>query len=294
MPIKFPIPSLKNHYSVSLLISLLLLLTIHYQKDSTLTDFFTQDKLYQQNQAYLYDVERRSVGNFVRLASIHSTLSAMQSSQVGISFIIETQITIGKELDELTQLTASGARYSSYAVAAGIALQNILLFSRDIAPLILNLFLLMVCIYSISGILGWKCVLIKSIRMGRATLQFLLLFHLVIPYSVHLSAYLTHSISNEHQVESSRYFEQVHEEYIGHTTSKNVKKRAHTLVGRVESVLKKIEHKVESFLINIIKYFVSELITTIIIPIGLLYSLFRLMRRLTDKYLLHPQEPVET
>ena len=95
---------IKGKYIYLVLVCLTLFLYSLTEHADKLSSYIIHDKLYMSNQAYLYNIEKRTVANFVRLSAINSTLSTMKSSTIGISFIIETNLTIGKELEHLESL----------------------------------------------------------------------------------------------------------------------------------------------------------------------------------------------
>ena len=281
---------LKNHYSIVLVVCCSIFIYVHVTDSHVMVKDLEKDTLFMSNQAYLTDIERRATANYVHLTMINNTLSTMKSSVVGISFFIETKLTIGEEIKHLEELTGQAAYYSGVIVMINIALKKVLFFAANLSPVLFMLSLISALIYSVFGLIRFQNGIKYAISIGRFLLTLFIIAHLLLPYSVHLAGATTQTLEQDRKLENSSYFKNIRHEFNTAHKQANTKERAKSILGKVESVLVDIERKIENLFTHAIEYAVSEIIETLLIPLLLFSGLYVLMRRLINLYLIHPAE----
>lgn len=280
----------KNHYTVIFVICFSFIIYAQFDHADKLSKQLTQDSLFQSNQVYLLDIEKRVTANYVRLALINATFSTMETSNVGISFFINAKLNIGKELKQLESLTDRATYYSSTVLLFNTLLKKIYFFTANISPILFIIFVFFAFLYSLCGLMSFSAGLKHAIIAGRFVLTLLIICHLIIPYAIHLANIVTQSIEQERKIENMDYFKNLNHEYENAKDKSSVQHRAESLLRGIENVLVDIEIKIESLLIHILEYIIAEVLETILIPLLLLIGLFFLSRKLTSSYLIHPLE----
>ena len=281
---------LKTHYTLVFAVCFSVLAYGQFEHSNKVIDYFVKDTLYQSNQRYLSELEKTSLDNFVRLSAINATLSTMQSGVVGFSFIVETKLTIGEELKQFESLSEKGVEYSSFVTFSSVVMRYISSLAKNLTIPLFFLLLTVGCVYGLMGMLNIKFLIAKSFAILRPVLVLFIGLHLVIPYAIHGSDYLSQIIEKEADNQNNQYFERVHQEITKTGGASNIKQRANSIMGKVEGVLVDIERKIETLLLNCIEYLISQLLVTIIIPLLLSLLLLAVFRRYINRYIVHPLE----
>ncbi len=281
---------LKNPHFLLLSVSTLLLVYTFSDHSEKLKRFFLEDSLYHKNQIYLNDIERRSSESFVKLAAINAISETLESSQVGFSLIIKTNITIGKELNNISKLSKTGYQYAGLALTSSIFIQTCLIMSHKLIPQIYRILLILTMLYAFSGFLRINSLTIKLFIWVRLLLICLFVLHIVVPYSVHLAGVATNSLSESHLQSNSQHFRNMHNEFSANKNYGSTRDHAKGLVHRFEYFFTKADKKIESLLWNIVRYIVVDILTTILIPIGLACLFYILSKQFILRYIKHPLE----
>ncbi|MCW8875435.1 MAG: hypothetical protein OQJ89_10700 [Kangiellaceae bacterium] len=290
MSYKQLVSKLKTHYTLIFVVCISLLAYSQFEHSNKAINFFVKDSLYQSNQTYLSNLEKASVDNFVRLSTINATLSTMKSGVVGFSFIVETKLTIGEELKQFERLSEKGVKYSSLVTFSSVAISYVSSVAKSLSVPLFFILLVIGGVYGLVGMLEIKFLIAKLFSILRPVLVLFIAFHLVIPYAIHGSDYLSQIIEKEANSQNNDYFERVHQEIAKTGGGANIKQRANSIMGKVEGVLVDIERKIETLLLNCIEYLISQLLITIVIPLLLALFLMVGFRRFINNYIVHPLE----
>ncbi|CAH9063958.1 hypothetical protein PSECIP111951_03145 [Pseudoalteromonas holothuriae] len=255
-------------------------------------------KLYQSNQHYLAQVEQQILKDLADVNVLNAALNVAKSSQFGISFIVDFNVEIGSLLTDLSNLLEKSSHYLFWSMALVGAIQAFTFLAEQLSPWVFQAMLLYVS--------GWAflCVCQPKLRhrpslqwLAKAVVTIFVICHLIIPYSIHVSAQTSHLVAAElgHKADLS-YFSDVAQEMHTGLSSTDLKAHAKHGVKVLHKALAiKLSDKVLKGNSVVTHNLAHKFIAFVLLPLLFAWLLYLLIRRCLQS-LLRPtrQTPLDT
>lgn len=235
------------------------------------------------NQLYLSNSEHKSITSFLLLSEISALLAMVSSSEVGISFIANFNVSIGNALQVFSDLVDRGLAINLLSIGAIKILQLINNFSDC---LILWLSGIILCIgFGYFFLLAlFKDHIINQLILSLFHKLFLLMLilHIAVPYSIHISASTSHYLLNDIKQHNESKLLNLHHHTLKEKSHKNPKDRAKQSIHSLEKLTtKSLPQKIENVIHYILAKFIYDVFELILMPFGVLYLLYTLLRKIS-------------
>lgn len=245
----------------------------------------TGHELERQNIAYLKHAEHQARNTFIKLSEIFALLKVIESSQVGISFVIHTDVTIGNAIASFTNLVGRAIVVSLAAAASSASLKELVVLIEVLNPLLFKAALLLSGIYLILASISRKNLLTSASRgLCEIAIIMFLTTYFIIPYSVHATGWISQQIIAEVKQKTHTKLDNLHKTIAPHQGDKSTHdKRAHQALHRFDHFVVDIKHKVESMSLIFVQQISTMLIEGILLPLGLILVLFYSLKRIAKQ-----------
>jgi hypothetical protein len=270
-------------YISAFLLSLLLL--ILHQQDCFLPflDNLGRGKLLSENFTFLNESRTEGLETFTLLTGIKTGIALIESSNAGISFIVDVQIQVGKiatALSEMVNYAWAGA-FISLGVITSIEI--LLKLFDNLASPFLYLLLFTGIFHLIFSFFSLK-LKNYSYRFLKLAVFFFALSFFIFPVSIYFGAetskLITKPISKNAKVnleEHSNFFKMKEE-------GEGLKEKSQNGISHFLEVSKNLDEKHESLTKNLIDHLVLFLFDLLIFPLFFLYFLSSVFKRALLKY----------
>ncbi len=284
----------------------------NFLDSEAISESLVNDTLFRENNAYLFTSEERITKTIFFLSGIEGLYKALESAEFGINFLVDTQITIGKEITALADQTSQARNHAEYLLIAVSVLQLILAITHDSTTFILNILLIIFLSFFILSY--WKKFFLFTFSK-KLTYWLSILFiniHLIIPYSIHVAALFSHTITttytdkhlnnldNLHKqitaITQNNFQEKTSEDSIDNkksTTSLEEKhtnfreKQAKSLLKKFEIIHVNFDKYLRYFYSNWYKHLLYELLSVFVIPFTLIITIILYFRSIYSKLFLN-------
>ncbi len=242
---------------------------------------FIEQELTRQNLAYLSHVERESRGNLIKLAEIFAVLKVIESGQVGISFIIDAQVRVGRALAAFSDLVERGIVVSVVAASAAVGLKGLVRLADVVSPILFKLALPLLATYFIAAsISSAHLVTIVSRVLSEAIVALFLTAYLLIPYSIHGTGWLSQQITADLKQEGREHLNHIHQELTqGKQRKARLKERAEHAIHEFERTAVHVPQKVSAMSLFLIRHVAATIIEGVLFPIGIFLALWFTVRQ---------------
>lgn len=244
---------------------------------SSLNSLLQQDALHHSNTEYLTKLEGQLGKELGYLLTLQTLVDVAASSQIGVSFILDINVEVGRILSQLSDLLEKGNEAVLLSIAGIGLLQAILALSEFLSPWFLHEFL--ICLTVWCG-LAWfdRSVLNNELshKLLRCLFSLFLMSHMIIPYSVHLSEGLSHKVDNYFSAKPSyEYFSHMSNELSGATHKGDLKDHAKSSIQFLHKAsATKLHQKAQRGSYVVMQFIVKMLLTLVVIPFTLLFGLY--------------------
>lgn len=280
----------KKDYLHLIKVGLIIVLIVISNSSSTslhnLQGYLKTDRLADTNQNYLQEVQKRAFDDFLVLSEMSVFLNVIGSSQIGISFIAEFNVTVGRSVHELTEVVERAALVSMGSMLVTKLISRITSAGEAIVPFLLQLWLWFVLGYLLLDLLKKKSsipdeVVLRSEKIAMSLLLVLIFFHIVLPYSIHLSSIASVSLVHQDKGEASNNLSAIHGHLLLGGKQKELRGTAEDSIKRLKNVSKKdLKQKITGVLDYILSYFTLSILELIIFPVLIMYGTYRFFRYL--------------
>ncbi len=280
--------------TVSLLVGLVLSLHFHTElsKEGKLlasiqhhnAQINQADSLVVTNQLYLQQTKLQGMDDLIKLLEMVAILDVMKSSQIGVSFIADFNVTVGQVLAELNRSIKIAIEVNLASVAAVEIIGLVAQVSHLLAPFLLPVVLVLWLVFFVfwftrqRKLVPQHVALVTRLLAKRATLIFVT-FHLLLPYSIHFSAHISQVINAQTQQHNSQRLSNIHSVITALPNDHELKNRAKSSIHHLSSVSAKQMHKkTENLFAYLIWRLVLTLFDVVLMPAAILYALYRSVR----------------
>lgn len=232
--------------------------------------------IYTENEAFMIDAISRAESMSLLLSELHAGLLVLQSSQFGISFIIDADIQLGNAIAQLTELVADGRNFALFNLMALHIIDNLLELFQWLTPwLIVSVLVGLLSIVSADTWLStrnrWHMSLI---RFGEGVVILVILLAMVFPLSINMVSRSSEAITSTLYQQSYQAVEDSSKHILGTPDSTSIKDDASASIDQFKTVKVNLSSKSSYLTSHISRYAAVTLLEVFLLPT--LFSLFML------------------
>ena len=263
---------------LALAASVLFLIMVLGLNPASAPDESARKKIIDLNTEYLDHIEKESRQEMIKLSEIAAFLDVIESGQVGISFIADVQVTIGKALSKISSMIEKSIQAMLVSAISTELLKLITWLADHLSGIVLKIFSIIFFVWCVLRLL--PDYFIHARHIGRwLTETFLMVFlalYLVIPYSVHVTSIISTDFVEALKGEHSENLDNLHSSIDTVSSDASIKTRAEHAIKEFEEAVLDVSAKID----NLAKFFIARLaiavVETLILPIGLMWFLIYL------------------
>lgn len=242
--------------------------------------------LVASNQQYLAQMEEKALEELLILAEIAVVLDVVESSQIGVSFIADFNVTVGHTISRLNAAVKKAIEINLTSTAAIGLIQVIARTSEFIAPILLKISLWVWLGYLL---LIWanehtpipEKVLRRLRTLAKEVLMLFLLLHFVLPYSIHFSSATSHYLRTQTQIDNGNQLRNIHGDLVAKVPDNKLKEKASASIDHLKNLsVKTLHRKTENVFKYLINVWILTLFDLVIMPVVILFGLYQLLRKL--------------
>ncbi|QTL37611.1 hypothetical protein [Pseudoalteromonas viridis] len=266
-----------------IVVTFLTLVVIHYHEWK-----HRPDALYLSNQAYLHHVEVQALDDLFYLAEINGLLKVVESSQVGVSFIAEFKVDVGNMIATVTHYLQQGINLN---LASLVAVEILSLLSEAAHVIVMPLL-----VVTLSGATIWLCAELFGLpvvlcavlkRVCEGLLLAFVLLHLMLPYAIHISGAISHSVSASYKTTGRTALLQYHQDVTHGQNKASLKDKAESSIHELEKVSPRhVRYQQNALSHYLVSTLAVNLFDLILMPLLLIWGFYRIVKGLY----LHAQE----
>ena len=262
------------------------------QAEQRIPPRFHSAALEKSNQDYLKSLETQVLDDLLILTELTVTLDVIESSQIGVSLFASFDVTVGQVMADLNQLIKKAIEVNMLSVSGVELIRILLTVSETVSPLLFQAAVGLCMFYLFLKLFGPitdvpRIVLARSRLYAKEVLLLFVIFHLLLPYSVHFSSLLSHEINQQIRNEHAQKLSNLHEQMLPDTVvkkpnhGKQLKHRASSSIDHLKRVpnriIKQKNHSMMSYLQHIM---VVNLLDLILMPLIILGALYQIIKRM--------------
>jgi len=230
-----------------------------------------QDSIIISINSYLNESQRIARNDFVKLSELSALLAPLQSSEVGISFIVDVQVGVGQLLESFTKLVVDAAEVSVLVISTIEIIKYSLSLSEMITPWLFLMVLAAGVLYgfnhSFTG--GRGAYSLIGNRFVKIVITLFLVLHIFLPYSLYGAALFSKHLIDDSKAANHSVLNNLHQ-HMGATHKKEgLKDRAENAIHSFEKIVLDVPRKVEAMAIYHARHMAMSLFEFIVLPIAL-------------------------
>jgi len=255
----------------------------HFDYFSSFSGFFQQEELHYSNVSYLQGLEAQLGKELGHLLALQTLVDVAASSQVGISFILDINVEVGRLLSQLSAVLEKGNEVVLLSLAGIGTIQALSALCEYVSSWFLELFILLLALWTV---LSWiDRTLLTSVTWHailRSAGSLFLVSYLIIPYSIHLSSGLSHAVDHYFEDKASyQYFSAMSNELSGVNNKGDLKQHAKTSIQFLHKASSaKLSQKTQRSSYVVMQFAAKMALTLFIIPAFLMLGLYYVICRL--------------
>ena len=232
--------------------------------------------VYADNEAFLKDASNRAESMSLLLTELHAGLMVLQSSEFGISFIVDANIQLGNIIAQLTDLVAYGRNFALFNLMALHMIDNLLTLFQWLSPWLIVL--------ALSGLLAivtadtWLSTRnrwhMSLIRLGEGAVIVVVLLVLVFPLAINLVSHSSDAVTRMLHHESYQAVKDSREHILGDTSGTSIKDDASASLSQFKTVKANLSVKSSYLTSHLTQYAASTFLEVFLLP--MLFSLLML------------------
>ena len=242
-----------------------------------LVDAFGRGPISRKSEKFIERAEKQAVETFVALAGLKEGLAVVQSSRVGVDFVVDVQVDLGKALVTLEELISRAWDASMMEIAALNAIHLLLKWSRQASDSVLTTLFLMLFFHVLIGRrVHWLGG--ATLKVAQLILLFTIVLHLVVPLAV-FSAALTTAYVTSPIAQKSRYqIISSHRELMNEDNDAKLRDSAKSALTTYRHTKKKLRQKVEHLAENVTRHMVIVVFDVFLFPLLYFLLLYWLLK----------------
>ncbi|WP_419834815.1 hypothetical protein [Endozoicomonas atrinae] len=239
-------------------------------------DEWLMGDLFRANETFLLDAGQRAQTMTLLLAELHAGLLVLQSSQFGISFIVDANIQLGNIISQLTEMVAYGRNFTLFNLVALHIIENLLTLVQWMTP-----WLVIMAEVGLMAIISANLWLSASnrwymslIRFGETILIAVSLLVIIFPLAVHGVSRASSAVTETLFHNSYQAVSDTRQHILGSDDSASIKEDASSSLEKFKSIKVNLSEKSGYLSTHLTRYVAVTLLEVFILP--LMFSLFLL------------------
>jgi len=231
--------------------------------------------LHQQNQTYLNSARALATTDILLFSELLAVTEVARSSDVGVSFFASFNVDVGNILFSFSSLLEQGIDI----LLASLSAIEFLVLSDDFAGWV-SPFLFEVVIISAIAFYISKLLLVpekistKMQSFYKLTASLFLFTYIALPYSIHLSSFVSHELTQNKRQGISTSLKNTHGELVVSKKGNDLKDNAEASLHHLKKMPRKhITHKVSNLSKHIFTSVALNIFDLLIMPLLLLFLL---------------------
>ncbi len=286
LPVKWSVHWTK--YSILLLLLLLTFMTSWLASEGELSimDKKLLGQTYQENHQFISSASDRAQTMLITLSELHAGLMVLQSSNFGISFIVDANIQLGNVLTQLTDLVGHGRNFALYNLVVLHVLDNLLHLTQWLFPwLLLITEIALVALVAADTWLAPKNRWHMSIiRCSESTLAASLLVMVVFPVSVSLVSHSSKAVTELLYHQSYQAIVDTHQHILQNTDKNSIKSEASRSLSQFKTTKVQLSKKASYLATNMARYIAVAVLEVFLLPLLFSLLIFWLCTRLIKRH----------
>ncbi|TDF41458.1 hypothetical protein EYS14_00950 [Alteromonadaceae bacterium M269] len=251
---------------------------------------FDSSTIATENHNYLKQAEREAIDDLLKISEVSAALDVVSSSQVGISFIAEFNVTLGHALNELNRGVKRAMEVNMLSAAAIKVIGIIARAGEHTHQILISLCLWSWLFYFVLDIASEHvkvpASVVRQVRVlsGRVLILFVT-FYLLLPYSIHFSALVSQQLHAKIKEDNRTKLDNLHSSLViaddkKDSSKDSFKAKAKSSINHLSKTQAKgIHKKVQSLFSYLLISLTITLFDLVIMPIVILYGLYRICRQ---------------
>ena len=279
LPIKKESNFYQSSYFFAGLMCLLLAAVLLFPLRSPVDGYFNQQSLVQSNEGYLLNMVEKERSELLLLSEINGFLSLIQSSELGVSFLLDAKIQVGNILNPLTDITQQSFNSTLSSLHLTHGLKKVLALVDWLVLKVAICFLLILALYCGAKFKKQPSNLANHLKPILEKLVLILLtLHLLIPYSLYLSSKIDISLYQSFSEEAKDDLKNLHQTLVSDKNKNGLIERTEYFIKNLERMLLDIPKKTEALISYHSNQVVLTILRIVIMPGTILFLLFFLTR----------------
>lgn len=256
------------------LLSIVVLLVLTSPYRHRVSDLLNQHNLIDQNAMFLENRESEARDAILILGGLKGLYLTLASSQVGISFILDTQVTVGQLFAPFIDKIDAATEMFMVSFGTIYFLKEVNSHSDSLSWFLAVLSLAISALYFVLRYIEARWSLnLSSTKFiagtGRKVFYLFLFFYLFVPYAIHGSALVFHHYTKELKMELHQDIKNLYDE----ASSKNqesFRQRGRYVLGKFAYLEHKVKQKIDTMSRYVVQHWVFwfiELLPLLIIPL---------------------------
>ncbi len=283
-----------RHFQDFLGLAIAVILLIFVSTTSPPLSDLRQDEqsMLSTNITYLKNIDTEAREDFGKLSAILGFMRVVESSQVGVSFFADVNVTIGQALSEFSNVIEKAMLATALSGTAANLLVIISEISASFGPQLMAIFFSALSLLFFSRIVLGKDALPSTIIESITEFSLLIAVFtlIVIPLSINLSAEISSQITAELKQEQRTNLRNMHKSMAAEPTGHGLVSRAKDAVHNFEEKISHLKHKTDLMVQYFIKSMATALIDVVLLPLFLMLGVYtgfkRLMRPIFNRWQL--------
>lgn len=258
---------------LSLLIIFALLL--HFKHLNFIAEKLNMAALHQQNQTYLDSARALATTDILHLSELLAVTEVARSSDVGVSFFASFNVDVGNILFSFSSLLEQGIDVLLASLSAIEFLALLDSFASWSSPFLFKVVIISaVAFYTSKLLLVPKKALTKTHSFYKLSASIFLFAYIALPYSIHLSSFVSHELTQNKRQDISTSLKNTHGELVISKKGNDLKDNAEASLHHLKKMPRKhITHKVSNLSTHIFTSISLNIFDLLVMPLLLLFLL---------------------
>ncbi|KEQ18833.1 hypothetical protein [Endozoicomonas numazuensis] len=232
--------------------------------------------LFHSNDAFIDSAEDRAESMTLTLSELHAGLLVLQSSEFGISFIVDANIQLGNIVAQATDLVAYGRNFALFNLVALHVIDNTLKLVQWLTPWLIlvaeaGLLSILIADTWLSAKNRWHMSLI---RFGEGAVITVLLLVIIFPFSINLVRQSSEAVTESLYHESYQALLNTQEHILSSSNAASIKDDASETLALFKNARVKLSEKSSYLASNLTRYVAVTMMEVFLLP--MLFTLFLL------------------
>ena len=256
----------------SLLMAALALVLLVFHVGDSVRDYSSRlgrQSLVETDEAYLEGALEESFASFLLLSGLKSGLAVMQSSEAGVSFIVNVDVQVGRFVNTAKEIVDAGWIASLVSLSSIEVLSILLRLSDEVNPYLICLLLSTLCLHFFRQAF-WPQTARWTRRLVNFSLYLALMSYLIIPGAIYCASLSSQCMTGHRHQHVRDELTDKHSDLILKHNQGTVKEQAVQGVSSYMETAKTLPGRHRHLTEKIITHIVAIIFDAFVFPVGFL------------------------